>query len=97
MPERARVVVVCGRGEQRQSSPSMSVVTVHRAARARLRGVAVGARYAYVIDTAPRVPVTAAGRRALVALLDVADAPPHRHAHVQAEVGVRVQTMTARA
>jgi hypothetical protein len=97
MPERARVVVVCGRGEQRQPSPSTSVVTVQRAARARLRGVAVGARYAYVADTAPRLPVTAAGRRALVALLDVADAPPHRHAHVQADVDGRVQTTGDRA
>jgi hypothetical protein len=70
----------------------MSAVTVHRAARARLRGVAVGARYAHDAETAPRVPVTAAGRRALVALFDVADAPPHRHAHVQADVDGRVQT-----
>jgi hypothetical protein len=70
---------------------------VHRAARARLRGVAVGARHAHVVDTAPRVPVTAAGRRALVALLDVADAPPHRHAHVQADVDGCVQTTGDRA
>jgi hypothetical protein len=59
--------------------------------------VAVSARYAYVVDTAPRVPVTAAGRRALVALLVVADAPPHRHAHMQADVDGCVQTTGDRA